>query len=100
MGFEAFTSLREPWPCAVTWLLTVMLVSKREDKKPLSTHGNLEVEGVSVFPISEVSWPKKVLLKVVPVLRSPKEEELFLETEQGAGDLALSSRPFKNPCAV
>ena len=59
----------------------------------------MEVEGVSVFPVSEVSWPKKVLLKVVPVLRSPKEE-LFLETKQGAGDLALSSRPFKNPCAV
>ena len=99
MGFEALASLREPLPCAVTWLLTVTLVSKREDKKLLSTRGNLEVEGVSVFPVSEVSGPKKVLLKVVPVLRSPKEE-LFLETKQGAGDLALLSRPFKNPCAV
>ena len=55
MGFEAFASLREPLPCAVTWLLTVMLVTKREDKKLLSTHGNLEAEGVSVFPVSEVS---------------------------------------------
>ena len=55
MGFEAFASLREPLPCAVTWLLTVTLVSKREDKKLLSTRGNLEVEGVSVFPVSKVS---------------------------------------------
>ena len=37
-----------------------------------------------------------MLLNVVPVLRSPKEENLFLETKQGAGDLALSSRPFKS----